>query len=1390
MVNIEEVLLVALQSISGCLAGYITNKYAVNMLFKEYTIFNKFKFGGVIKNRKIQFIEEISDLVERDIINPSTLKKKLKSNKVKKEIEIVLNTFLNNELIKNFEKTEIRNIPGFEKSLQAVKKLSYENYDEIFKPLISEICNEIDLESLLSEEQVSCIAENIYNLILQSIDNNNSINKVITDLYGESSNFSLSSFIDVEVVSKVENNIQSIISSAIDKKNSNDDKLISLLEKIIKKSKAQDIINNFQDSIKNKKLEEIVTDKEIEELSSNLTVALKNYLNSKQGKDFLSNIIKEFIALLKNMEFTLYDLLDDKVVDKLNLTIREKLPVFLKYVVSWIEKNKDEFDELIEKSVDEGIQDMDFGIRKAIITLVREHFLDNVSAKYEVVQKVKEFIESYNMDSNDSINLAEKIIDYLKNTNINEIITSLEKNNILNDKIINNLCTIIITYLSDNNDLILSIIKKQKGRLVSDFIKYDFNNFLDVKSKVNVYNLVLKHKEKIKEFIVSTSYSKMKSEINAIYKKNLKAIISEDFIENIKGRSKNSIKQVVINNEEKIKVYLSGLIKGFINDFKFKNIAESSDVKNKILNLQDELLERTRTIQVSSVIKNFAVNKENIHCLNEISLKCLEDKLEDFLHGRIKKMVYDNLIQYEEDEICDMAQRFMGTELKPLSIFGGMLGFVGGLIFALCFRNIGFEGYYYSLIGVIGSVILMGGIGVATNVIAIAMLFKPYKKNKVLSKIPFFRKFALGYIPSHKESLANGIGNVIDNDILNAGRIHKLFNNKRNDMYLEAMNFISSDNYKIINSNVVKNKNLICNYFYNKILSFLNKGNANSMISNIICENEISVSTNILSKISLSIKQNSNSIKKYLVKFIEGKMNSNNTVIEFLPKELMEVVEDKVELLINEKTKELINQENVKMLFIKYNDIYKSYIDREISDIISEDMISSLEKNISSKMEEFLYNDLKFVLNCKIREMLTIELDQEQTIGNVFDGIVQKAVDKNFNKLTQFIVNKINSVITENEDNIGYLIKDNISSKLNFFQKIGYAMANGDAVVDRCTHILINKNLPLFIDEKVNEVQDMISDVLTNQIYTIKLIDISFGVNEVNFEQFIDGAFTNLQKGKKLNNITKVITKEVIDRVKDLNIYNVLSNINLDSTEKIFNKFKNEINYFTNLLLQNINLINEVVLINLKNLINEVTVKDLCRGLSDKNLETLSDNIVKIFIKSSAIDKGSLNILKEVYEKSLKGKKISAIVNRDLLNSDIENIINKILENKNIKACTNNMVENIFDEICKDNLAVISTEFKDDINSRVSQATIDSLIVHTKDILESFELKSITCDEIEKMKSEEIHNLFKAFAGEYFKKLYIYGVMGAVFGVDFWLSMLIAVLDYVKEKRDNTVKEN
>lgn len=52
------IFLLAFQGFSGGVAGYITNKYAVDMLFKEYT---PLKLGGVIKRRRRSLLKRLAN---------------------------------------------------------------------------------------------------------------------------------------------------------------------------------------------------------------------------------------------------------------------------------------------------------------------------------------------------------------------------------------------------------------------------------------------------------------------------------------------------------------------------------------------------------------------------------------------------------------------------------------------------------------------------------------------------------------------------------------------------------------------------------------------------------------------------------------------------------------------------------------------------------------------------------------------------------------------------------------------------------------------------------------------------------------------------------------------------------------------------------------------------------------------------------------------------------------------------------------------------------------------------------------------------------------------------------------------------------------------------------
>ena len=163
MVNIQDILFIFMQGFSGAIAGYITNKYAVNMIFKEYT---PLKIGGAVKKNKEKFIEEVSELVEKDIINSETLIGSIKSEDFAHVIDAACVDFMTNSLNDVFKDVKIKDIPAIGNSAEQCVTFIEQNLQEELPNLIDNLSNKIEIKHILQKEQLDNISSNIVELIV------------------------------------------------------------------------------------------------------------------------------------------------------------------------------------------------------------------------------------------------------------------------------------------------------------------------------------------------------------------------------------------------------------------------------------------------------------------------------------------------------------------------------------------------------------------------------------------------------------------------------------------------------------------------------------------------------------------------------------------------------------------------------------------------------------------------------------------------------------------------------------------------------------------------------------------------------------------------------------------------------------------------------------------------------------------------------------------------------------------------------------------------------------------------------------------------------------------------------------------------------------------------
>ena len=86
-------------------------------------------------------------------------------------------------------------------------------------------------------------------------------------------------------------------------------------------------------------------------------------------------------------------------------------------------------------------------------------------------------------------------------------------------------------------------------------------------------------------------------------------------------------------------------------------------------------------------------------------------------------------------------------------------------------------------------------VGFITNVIAINMIFKPYREIKLLSKIPFFRNFSLGYIIKNQKNFAESTAHYIDTNLLSKKSINELFEKHKDSIKQSFIKNIAENDY-------------------------------------------------------------------------------------------------------------------------------------------------------------------------------------------------------------------------------------------------------------------------------------------------------------------------------------------------------------------------------------------------------------------------------------------------------------------------------------------------------------------------------------------------------------------------------------------------------------------
>lgn len=1366
----EIILNYIVQAILGGASGYITNDYAINMLFKEYT---PLKIGGVIKKTRTKFIENLSSMVENDIINKEKLQEILSDESFKAEFENLTADFYENCLYEAAGFDTFADIDGFESTIKSTDIFAAKIINEQMPTLYNLMAENLDLNNFLSNVQLNNISDSIYYFIIDIFNCTDIVQKMLLSVYKDNNTLVLNDILDKSNYEAIISNVIDILTKAASESNTSD------IDEIIFFSGFKSALHSSKEILSKRKIKEVINlDSDV---LKDINTSILAYINSEKGTHQINSITNSWISYGKKCNKTVFQLLDSTFEENLKQYLIKNIPSVTENVVNWINENSNLIDQLIEESIDEVIEEAD-GLKAKLLSTIKNTYFSSLSKKYSIVDKIISYVEKNADPEKLGQNISAKLIDILNNLTVSEIVLEAEKNNISSEKV----GQFLINYINNNYEILIR-------KLINYISEIELSRILPAEliNEQLITNAINKLKE-LAALDATKNYLSNKSTecAHSFLTKELRQLIDEEKEELLVLKTKDFIKEKLSTNEDSIKIWIKKQISTSLNSFSSKELSANitNQLNNEIYKKYNDLTEELKNVQITTTLDKL----NSIESLAKNSSESLRsyavNNTDVILSGSIKAIVTDNLNKLDDNELVSLANDFIGRELKPIMYFGGVLGVAAGLILAV-FQS---SPIYPAKIN-IANMIVYAFVGFITNVFAINMIFKPYKEKKLLSKIPFLRNFSLGYIVKNQKTFAKNTAHFIGNSLLNKNSINELFDKYKDKIKNSFTESAADNDYRILSNLLADNKHCVVksvvSYLKNVVSCNIGK------LCNLLCSklNNIKVASlmneNLLDNMSslLTVKLQNTNISETMYSLISSDNSLESKVSDKVFKNYISSIQNNYFDKLNNV---LANENEIYNYMLKNEDKFKSFTNKHINEIINSEKKEFLAKLTAKKISNaFLMKDSRDKITNKALNLINMSIDRNKTFEEIFDGKLKKYIDSNIPYILENISKAIKENIKENKNKITVITQSEIKSNLGFIEKGMYSLMGGDEIIDELLTKIITVKIPKFMDYKKQELNNIVSNALEEKFYKTKVEILYTGLNKLQLNELVDN-YLNMENSIKVETKINNLTNELFLKAGSLSLNSILTLINANDLNTFLNAYSSEINAFTKELSANLkDNRNQIIKKTTKytnSLIDEfmkAKFKDVFSGISNDNIKFLIDKTISELNRNDM--QNTIRSALESCKDFARDINVGDFIHYDEFVKSAEHYFMTLLDKQEFEKVVKEYFEITIDEAVSVNFNFVDNEFKKYALNMFTDSCINSLRRNLDKILKSVEFDKIAQEEIENMEPEKIHKMFNSFGEKYFRRLMLYGFGGFVFGINLYVGFTLTILKIISDFFDN-----
>ena len=1333
-----------LNILAGAANGYITNDVAVKMLFQKIG-----PFGGVLEKTREEFIYNLSELVEREIINHNTLAGEINNDEFKENLTLLIEDMFMKELPEVIGTKKVSDVPEFDSIKDGIAELLSDS-DMIYDLLIS-MSENIKVNQIISYKQFNNILKEI-SLILSNLTDDpelvnefiNFIRVFLNDMGAE----------EQEYLGLIEDFQEELIK--------NENEIKTTLNSLLEKSGIKDLIENRLAEIYDKPLNQIIRGFEAKTVNSDLGIFdnIYEFLVSPAGKDLGIEVGSALINSFKKVNLTLPELFGETWEQEVTPLLASELPVLIYEFLNWLQDHKGELEDLVDETIGE-ILESNRGLRNNLKQVLYKALSGKVASRYGLVGRLlKSFTEDDNLEKI-AFELAEKIKEVLSNRELGWYVSRFDDLELGDagdwyDKILN------VTYKwfknkSSSKKYTSLSLKEILGPAPLQILIKELDDLL-INLTVGFFS-----GERFKVFLAKTL-----DDLD-ILKWFETIILNVDFNEILTDKN---VSDLSFNLYEKLGIYNLGII---ISDRNYQKL--SKNISNHLNKKIKNVFNKYSSEEINNIIGEINIKNRYSQLADKMAasiIDIVENNLDELLSGKISQVVSDNLIDLSTEDMREVVEGFMGKELKPLSYFGGMLGGLAGLMLNLFGEGL-FSGV--GITSILPAMLLFGFVGFITNVIAIWMIFKPYNSVELAGKrLPF----TPGLFARNQDRFAETLGDFVQDELLEPYRINRLLKEDREEYQEIFKDNLMENNYRKIRAIFkLSSKN------FAKKLSELLTDNFESII-----RENIEIFTEELNE----LKFDSDEIYKFLKdSFIEvideeliidnlarlfgGLLNNDNKLGLYLDIESLNQIINIFIDNIFEQTNNDIKPDKMTLNTLilgenfKIEELIKDYFsDKRLKDIFP----LSTRRSLNNFIIDYVLNIIRSGGLIKLLTRYKVTKDSSEISHRDFKLNFGKFLADEYNSIQIFMIEKAIVLLKSYRGKLKEFATEILEEELITDDENGgwltqalfrgaYRFTGSQETVDELVDTLIDDKLPYFIYEHQKELENNFRPLVFNGVNRIsknfwRLTDRN------DWQILIDRLFIR----PELADTIKVYTREFI-----INCWNIkIPVINLDFTgakDNYFNNFKDKIVFN---IIENEQEVKSDLVTTLEILLDTVLESQTIAGIlkSITGLKSFKRGNLKQILKPvinyryEKIKYISENVIKNI-SKMQEIQEPKSLLQEDVLIEDLIAFSRNISVNNKLEQSITESFEIYISREAGHLNQYISFNTMNYISDYFIEAGFNSLDNHFQALLKSVAIKDITVSQVQLMEAEAIEELFNSFAGSYLIRLKMYGWSGSIFGL-------------------------